>query len=1168
MASKNSTNLPSFITGYYGPNSSSSRAFQSLVRAIGEAKSKHEEDRIARRELGLLKDKLTQRDISSKQMREYLVRLIYCEMLGHDVSPCYVEAIKFAEQQNSLDKRVGYLAASLFLHEEHELIVLLINTLLKDLRSNNVIEVCCALTVICKLINKDMMPALLPQVLLLLQCKRDIVRKKAVMALHSLYMKNPSAVPDLRKHARKAISDKDPGVMSASLHLFYELIKADATECKDLVPAFVSLQKMIIEGKLTPEYDYHGVPSPWIQLKLLRMLGLLGADDQGASQKMYSVLGKTLANLNTNSLISYAVAYECTRTITSIYPDKGLIDKAARCVGVFLVAKTNDIKYIGINSLSSLIQGGSGFVMEAAYQRFVIDCLDDPDETLKRKTLDLLCHITNASNVETICEKLLSYLKSTTDVDVYFRTDLVDRITELAERYAPDNSWYILTMNEVFELGGPLVREAVSHNLLRLLAEGTDDEDADNEIRRFAVTTYMGLLEKPVLPDILVRVISWVLGEYSYTASEYEPEFILDELTNLLEGKFEDPSTKGWVLSAIGKLTSQMGQLLGNTRDVLEKYRNVVNVDLRQRCLEIHELSQNTYLMQSVLPMDGCCEDLEVDESLSFLDVFVSEALSNGASPYKPMSERRVEKKIKDTSDTRPTLNFVPYENPMKKHSILPSSQAAEKSEEKKERDKYLQNPKNEDKLKNKTKENPASSEKLFSGKAVWGPGGYAKDRALSGSVDSSNKSDSSSRSTGSEHAVGNTRSEVSSSSPVAHQDDARKQHLAAQLFSGVTDKPLVASRIGHFRRNRATKQSAKSNPSASGTPAIDDLHVLQCVTPSFTKEADLKLLLNLDSDQGAANQVKLTVPDENALISSLSSSSLLDNEKPIIKRSIDSYPLMSVPSRTEDHDNETGQERHLLDAEVGDELHYQELTGTTSASLPDDLAHFPHSPEAFELCSDSNLRVTLQKVWKPQELELVLYLTNQNQSNASISDVCSTLDPPSNLVALFNCSSENNLQYECIGHLDTARHQVVLKYQAPALHMNFGGKISYRDPNRTLKHLFFNHTITASDIIRPLVISTEEFGLKWAEASFEKKQKLSSSVKDCQELSERAKDELKLYPVEIIGGKVILAGTVMQSGICLLHASCDSDSLELSVKSNNRLLNDAVLKHCTAVFR
>lgn len=39
-------------------------------------------------------------------------------------------------------------------------------------------------------------------------------------------------------------------------------------------------------------------------------------------------------------------------------------------------------------------------------------------------------------------------------------------------KYAPDNSWYILTMNEVFELGGSLVREPVAHNLMRLLAEG------------------------------------------------------------------------------------------------------------------------------------------------------------------------------------------------------------------------------------------------------------------------------------------------------------------------------------------------------------------------------------------------------------------------------------------------------------------------------------------------------------------------------------------------------------------------------------------------------------------------------------------------------------------------------------------------------------------------
>jgi len=51
------------------------------------------------------------------------------------------------------------------------------------------------------------------------------VRKKAVMALHSLYIKNPSAIPDVRELAKKSVGDNDPGVMSSSLHIFYELIK-------------------------------------------------------------------------------------------------------------------------------------------------------------------------------------------------------------------------------------------------------------------------------------------------------------------------------------------------------------------------------------------------------------------------------------------------------------------------------------------------------------------------------------------------------------------------------------------------------------------------------------------------------------------------------------------------------------------------------------------------------------------------------------------------------------------------------------------------------------------------------------------------------------------------------------------------------------------------------
>lgn len=57
---------------------------------------------------------------------------------------------------------------------------------------------------------------------------------------------------------------------------------------------------------------------------------------------------------------------------------------------------------------------------------------EDPDETLRRKTLDLLFRITNTANVSVIVDKLLKYLRQTTDS--YLRTELVSRMTQLAER--------------------------------------------------------------------------------------------------------------------------------------------------------------------------------------------------------------------------------------------------------------------------------------------------------------------------------------------------------------------------------------------------------------------------------------------------------------------------------------------------------------------------------------------------------------------------------------------------------------------------------------------------------------------------------------------------------------------------------------------------------------
>jgi hypothetical protein len=52
-------------------------------------------------------------------------------------------------------------------------------------------------------------------------------------------------------------------------------------ECAlNVISFFRSHPAQVIEGKLPRDFEYHKVPAPWIQIKLLRILRLLGADDQ------------------------------------------------------------------------------------------------------------------------------------------------------------------------------------------------------------------------------------------------------------------------------------------------------------------------------------------------------------------------------------------------------------------------------------------------------------------------------------------------------------------------------------------------------------------------------------------------------------------------------------------------------------------------------------------------------------------------------------------------------------------------------------------------------------------------------------------------------------------------------------------------------------------------
>jgi AP-4 complex subunit epsilon-1 len=217
-------------------------------------------------------------------------------------------------------------------------------------------------------------------------------------------------------------------------------------------------------------------------------------------------------------------------------------------------------------------------------------------------------------------------------------------------RYAVNNSWFVNTMNKVFLLGGDLVRAEVANNLMRLLAEGAGgDENADNELRAQAVQSYIALCQQPVLPDILVKVIAWVLGEYAYLALE-DVNQAIDSLCDLMDRPYKNSDVKNWLCWAIGKLLAYTGELRDDVKDMLMKYAICDNVELSRRCQELIVLFDVLQTatsrdvredLNAIFPIDASCEDINVEVSIGEVVRYLSEkAVMEGGRQYVPKAKR------------------------------------------------------------------------------------------------------------------------------------------------------------------------------------------------------------------------------------------------------------------------------------------------------------------------------------------------------------------------------------------------------------------------------------------------------------------------------------------------------------------------------------------------
>uniref|UniRef100_M3ZX44 Adaptor related protein complex 4 subunit epsilon 1 n=2 Tax=Xiphophorus maculatus TaxID=8083 RepID=M3ZX44_XIPMA len=829
---------------------------------------------------------------------------------------------------------------------------------------------------------------------------------------------------------------------------------------------------------------------------------------------MYEILDESLRRAEMNHNITYAILYECVKCIYTIHPKSDLLEKAAKCIGNFVLSPKINLKYLGLKALTYVVQQDPKLALQ--HQMTIIECLDHPDLIIKRETLELLFRITNDQNVTVIIEKMLDFLRISEDD--HTTIDLVGKVAELAEKYAPDNEWFIDTMNTVFSLGGDLLQPDIPNSFLKLLSEGFDSVEEDKKLRLFAVNSYISLLQgdSSKLPQRFLQVICWVLGEYSHLREDLEPDVTVRLLAKLLDMKSSSSETKCWVLMAMTKLCPG-GAALALVHNVSETYSSSLDTMLRQRAQELQILSQDSELQAKVLPRSASMEPVEVDSSLSFLDGFVSEALAAGAAPYKPPHQRQEE------LSRSKALNLEPY------GLSLPISMSSCSITDRQSPTLLSISSGLSGDSTDVSHKGSSTVLKLDGVKRLWGRDGYLAQKEP---TDEAPRIEAASPVRSANQLGDNNASNSQTPTPTPTPEcDQEKQQLASSLFVGLASQSSVCL----MGKSDPTFQRFRRKTKASGS---SEQITNPLVLPS--DGSDNLLYKNLlDSPD-----LDVSPPEQTPGLAAPNGSCDAEEESTDTDvKEIETPPIRDerVTAQASPHDDPDGSKDPSL-----------------TWHLPAELSALSHS-NLTPLFSKQNLDVSACHVQKEDSVVLVVFISNC--SDSFLQQIRLQVDSEELEVSCVSDCPSEELQSHSV-----AVCQYFLTVKRPSVDFDLFAAVSWQPPAGSPLTTQFSYRLSLTTFIRALRLSTEEYGAMWLAFSHDTKQNLTL-IHDGQDPLAATLDVLKrklqLHVVEVIGVEAIVACCLQQDQPCLMHCRMHAGMLAVWLRSPVPDLPDCLLYCC-----
>ncbi|XP_076653466.1 adaptor-related protein complex 3, delta 1 subunit-like garnet [Halictus rubicundus] len=586
-----------------------------------------------------IKQELRQDNVAVKA--NAVAKLTYLQMLGYDISWAGFNIIEVMSSAKFTYKRIGYLAASQSFHADTELLMLTTNMIRKDLNSQNQYDAGLALSGLSCFISSDLARDLVNDIMTLLTSTKPYLRKKAVLMMYKVFLRFPEALRPAFPRLKEKLEDPDSGVQSAAVNVVCELARKNPKNYLSLAPVFFKLMTTSTNN--------------WMLIKIIKLFGALTPLEPRLGKKLIEPLTNLIHSTSAMSLL-----YECINTVIAVLisissgmPNHS--DSILLCVQklrILIEDSDQNLKYLGLLAMSKILKTHPKSVQ--AHKDLIMQCLDDKDESIRLRALDLLYGMVSKKNLMEIVRKLMVHMDKAEGTA--YRDELLSKIIQICSQnnyqFVTYFEWYISVLVELTRMEGtkhgPLVATQLLDVAIRVQA-----------IRKYAVQQCALLLENSYL----------LTGQPRATMSEvlYAAAWICGEFSSELE----DP-----LATLQSMLRSQASSLPGHIQAVY--VHNILKLATATLCRAEKEEDTETmvqiYELKDKIAAFVCSGDLEVQERSSSAMVMLEclkespglaqelmDAFEGELNPVAPKAQRKVP--IPEDLDLDSWINDPPSES-------------------------------------------------------------------------------------------------------------------------------------------------------------------------------------------------------------------------------------------------------------------------------------------------------------------------------------------------------------------------------------------------------------------------------------------------------------------------------------------------------------------------